>query len=367
MPASPALTSRERVHRALRREPVDRVPVYLWFHPETTRRLAARLDLPPALVGLAFGHDVVQAWVGNNAAMEGVVHERDGGTHRDAWGIRWVRAHGFNQIQHSPLAETEAGALDAYEFPRHPRHELLAPMAQIPAAAADGFRGCDVSPCVFEMYARLRGLERALLDLAEHPAAAERFLGRCATAAADLADAACARFRLDWLWTGDDVASQRGMLMSPGQWRTLIKPHLARVTAVARRHGLWCAYHCCGAMRPIIPDLIEIGVQVLNPVQPSCPGMDPLELKREYGQTLAFMGGLDTERLLPRGSEREVRAGVRRLLDGMAGGGFILAAAHTVPPETPDANLFALYAEAGIPRQAILDRAADLRRRARGA
>ena len=80
---------------------------------------------------------------------------------------------------------------------------------------------------------------------------------------------------MDWLWAGDDVASQRSLLMSPQTWRTMIKPHLARVFAVGKAHGLWVAFHCCGALRPIIADLVEMGLDVLNPIQCNCPGMDP--------------------------------------------------------------------------------------------
>ncbi|MCX7037908.1 MAG: hypothetical protein NT005_02055, partial [Spirochaetes bacterium] len=116
---------------------------------------------------------------------------------------------------------------------------------------------------------------------------------------------------------------------------------------------------------PIIPDLIECGLDVLNPVQAGCPGMDPLELKREFGDSLAFMGGVDTQELLPFASPAEVRSATERLIDGMSagGGGYILAASHTIPPETPDENIFALYEAAGIGRQEIMDRAADLRAR----
>jgi uroporphyrinogen decarboxylase len=172
---------------------------------------------------------------------------------------------------------------------------------------------------------------------------------------------------LDWLWTGDDVASQRSLVMSPRSWRQLIKPHLARVFAVGKAHGLWVAYHCCGTLRPIIGDLVEMGLDVLNPVQCNCPGMDPLELKREFGSKLSFMGGVDTQDLLPHGSADDVRRATRRLIDGMTGdgGGFILAASHTIPPETPLENIFAMYAEAGLSREAIFDRAAAARAGAR--
>jgi uroporphyrinogen decarboxylase len=140
---------------------------------------------------------------------------------------------------------------------------------------------------------------------------------------------------------------------------------LARVFAVGKSHGLPVAYHCCGALRPIIGDLIEIGMDILNPVQANCPGMEALGLKREFGGRLAFMGGVDTQQLLPNASPAEVRRETARLLDGMTadGGGYILAASHTISPETPVENIFAMYEAAGIGREEIYDRAAAIRKR----
>jgi uroporphyrinogen decarboxylase len=366
-----AMNSRERVHAALRRQPTDRVPIYMWFHPDTARRLGELLEIPASDVADVMGDDIHQIWVNNNYAMEGIVHAHDGERHQDDWGIIWERRFGFNQIVHFPLQGAPPEQVLAYRFPEERLEQLLAPMQALAEANARPdadnryFLGCDVSPCVFEMYWRLRGMEDALLDMAAAPDLTRTMFQRCADFAIRLAEAACARFDLDWLWTGDDVASQQALIFSPATWRALIKPELARVFAVGKRYGLPIAYHCCGALRPIIPDLIEIGMDVLNPVQSACPGMDPLSLKREFGRQIAFMGGVDTQSLLPRGSEIEVRRATARLIEGMTadGGGYILAASHSIPPETPVANIFALYAEAGVTREEIFDRAAALRAR----
>jgi uroporphyrinogen decarboxylase len=216
------------------------------------------------------------------------------------------------------------------------------------------------------MYWRLRGLEQALVDVASRPAFAAKMLERCAAFARRLAEEACRRFPLDWLWTGDDVAGQQGLILSPASWRELVEPALAEIFAVGKRAGLPVAYHCCGALAPIIPDLVEMGLDVLNPIQAGCPGMEPRELKSQFGSRLSFMGGLDTQRLLPFGDEAAVRRHAAELLEIFDEGGYILAASHTIPPETPEANLFALYQEAGISREEIFDRSADLRRRAVG-
>lgn len=359
------MRSKERLQRALQRQPVDRVPIYMWFHPLTSERLAQILEIPPAFLGEAMGNDVQQTWVNNNYAMEGIVHQADGEWHMDDWGIKWVKQYHFNQIESYPLKQASPEEMLAYRFPYEKIEHLLRLMSPVAAASPDYFIGCDVSPCAYEMYWRLRGMEAALIDMIEKPALADVMLARCADFAIALAEQACERYPLDWLWTGDDVASQKSMIMSPASWRKLIKPHLARVFAIGQQHNLPVAYHCCGALKPIIPDLIEIGMDVLNPVQSNCPGMDALELKKEFGSQISFMGGLDTQDMLPNRSATEVSRETARLLEGMTadGGGYILAASHTIPPETPLDNIFAMYAVAGVSRQEIFDHAADIRTR----
>ncbi|MCG2659007.1 MAG: methyltransferase [Kiritimatiellae bacterium] len=359
------MNSRQRVYAALRRQPTDRPPIFMWFHPDTAARLARELEIPAGSVAEVMGNDIRQAWVGNNQAMEGVTHEHDGETHSDAWGVEWVKEGPFNQIKRSPLEHAGEREILRYQFPAARIPSLLGPMEPLRRFAETSFIGCDVSPCLFEMICRLRGMENAILDLADPSDAGRALLTRAGAFAEALAAAACNRFHPDWLWTGDDVGSQQSLIMSPVCWRELIRGPLARIFQVGKVRGLFVAYHSCGAIRPIIPDLIEIGLDVLNPIQCNCPGMDPRELKREFGKRLAFMGGVDTQELLPRGSAEDVRRATEHLLEGMTadGGGYILAASHTIPPETPLANIFALYAAAGIGEAAIRDHAADLRRR----
>ncbi len=357
------MTHRERVLNALARKPVDRVPVFMWFQPVTARRFAALLDIPPGRLADALGDDVRQTWVNNNYAMEGIVHEHDGDSHTDDWGITWVKEGAFNQATVFPLAHAARDEVLAYEFPWDRLDALVNLMQPVVDARRDYFIGVDVSPCAFEMYNRLRGMEAALLDLAADPDLARTLLERCGDFAVALAQASCARFDVDWLWTGDDVAGQQSMLMSPALWRELVRPPLRRVADVGRAHGLPVAYHCCGALRLIIGDLIDMGITVLNPIQFGCPGMEAKSLKAEFGAHLTFMGGVDTQDLLPHGTPDAVYRATTELIETMTsdGGGFILAASHTVPPETPDANIFAMYAAAGIPKEEIFDRAAAIR------
>lgn len=358
------MTSRERVHAALDRRPTDRVPIWFWFHPGTRESLASALGIPPEAVADALGDDIRQTWVGNNHAMEGIVHDRDGEGHTDQWGIRWVRQGGFNQVEKSPLADAGEEEIRAYGFPYGETDVLLSAMNAVAAPGGERFIGCDISPCLLELMFRVRGVEGALLDIAASPDTSLAFLKKAAEFSIHLAGEACGRFTLDWLWTGDDVGGQRAMIVSPRVWREVIGPQLARIIAAGKSRGVRVAYHSCGAIRPIIPDLIAMGLDVLNPIQCNCPGMDAAELKREFGRELAFMGGIDTQHLIPEGTPGEVFRATKGLIDIMAdGGGYILAASHAVPPETPLDNIFAMYAAAGVSLQEIQDNAADIRTR----
>ncbi len=357
------MKSADRVRAAIDRTPADRIPIFMWFQPESANKLASYLDVPVEYLEEALGDDIRQTWVNNNQAMEGVVHEHDGQRHDDQWGIRWVRSYGFNQIERFPLKGAAEENVLSYRFPEEHVEELMVPMAETAGLSGEYFLGCDVSPCAFEMYWRLRGLDDALADIAMNERLAERMLGKCVDFSIKLSQIAIERFDLDWLWTGDDVAYQQGMMISPDHWRRLIKPHLARVFGVGIDAGLPVAYHCCGGLRPIIPDLVEIGLDVLNPVQTGCPGMELSELKREFGKDITFMGGVDTQELVPYAGADEVRRETGRIIELMSGdgGGYILAASHTVPPETPIENIFALYDAAGVTREEITDRASDIR------
>ncbi|UCG59791.1 MAG: hypothetical protein JSU70_09775, partial [Phycisphaerales bacterium] len=359
-----AMTSRERVYLALQRKPTDRVPIFMWYHPQTARRLGQLLEIPAEYVPIAMGDDIRQTWVSNNYAMEAIVHERDGQSHVDDWGIEWTRTDGFNQISKYPLAEAGDEQILRYEFPFGRIDSLVEMMNAVMRFKDDYFVGCDVSPCVFEMYWRLRGMETTLMEMLLKPDLTRAMLKRSTEFSIELSETACRRFDLDWLWLGDDVGGQDSMLLSPDIWRRVVKPLLKQNADVGKRHDVYVAFHSCGAIRPIIADLIEIGVDVLNPIQCNCPGMHPLELKREFGKGLVFMGGVDTQGVLPNGTADQVRKATAELLEGMTtdGGGYILAASHTVPPETPDENVFAMYYEAGISKEEIFDSAAQIRK-----
>ncbi len=191
----------------------------------------------------------------------------------------------------------------------------------------------------------LRGMEAILTDLVLEPAFVEALLRGLTDHVLWTIEILCARFRFDGVALSDDYGTQRGMLMSPAHWRRFIRPRLAEIYALARRQGRSVFHHSCGDIRLIIGDLIDIGLDVLHPIQPEA--MDPLWLKREFGAHLALWGGLRTQDLLPRGTPQQVRDEVRRLKDVMGrGGGYVLEPGITLQADVPLENLVALAEEA---------------------
>ncbi len=154
--------------------------------------------------------------------------------------------------------------------------------------------------------------------------------------------------KIDIFFFGDDMGTQISLLISLDHWRTFCKPHIKRFLELARQWNLKTMFHSCGAIREIIPDLVELGLDALNPIQVSARGMDLKELKSEFGDRLTFHGGIDHQHILARGTEDDVRNEVRRVIDIMApGGGYCLAPSHDLMlDEFPVENVIAMYDEA---------------------
>jgi uroporphyrinogen decarboxylase len=141
----------------------------------------------------------------------------------------------------------------------------------------------------------------------------------------------------------DDVATQQGLIISPAMWRRHIKPRIARFCGLFQSYGTKVRYHCCGSCYEVIPDLIEIGVDVLNPIQPRAAKMDPFKLKSEFGNDICLHGGVDIQQLLPYDSAGRVYEHVCRLIEVVGrDGGYMLGAGHRIQVDTPAENILAM-------------------------
>lgn len=195
---------------------------------------------------------------------------------------------------------------------------------------------------IFEQTWRIRGFENALIDSIAEPGFYEELVGRLTDLYVELVKA-CADVPADAIFFGDDWGDQRGPILGAARWRRFIKPAWKRIYAEVHRQGKTVIAHSCGSVRELMPDIVEIGLDVLESCQPEAAGMDPRELKAGWGGKLVFYGCLGSQRLIPFGTPDAIRAEVGRLCRDMGrGGGFILAPAKPLQPETPVANAVAL-------------------------
>jgi uroporphyrinogen decarboxylase len=191
----------------------------------------------------------------------------------------------------------------------------------------------------------LRGLDNLMVDLMIEPEMANALLDRFTDFYLGYFDRmlTAAKGRIDILRQADDLGTQRGLLFSPELFRTFIKPRIARFADLAHSHGAKFMFHSCGAIMPLIEDLIEAGVDILDPLQALADGMDPATLKSRFGDRICLHGGIDTQYLLPKGSPDEVRSAVRRLAGIFgAGGGYIMAPCHVLQLDVPTENVLAM-------------------------
>ena len=240
-----------------------------------------------------------------------------------------------------PLADDRL--LDAYSPPDPDRAELYVDAERTLRDFGNEYWIVGVTPTtIFECAWALRGYEQLMIDMATDPGRANCVLDfpfRYHMAVTQR----LTRMGVDMIWLGDDVGGQTSMLMSPKMWRSYLKPRMAELIASLRAINpqIKIAYHTDGVVYPIIPDLIEIGVDVLNPIQPLA--MDPAKLKDDYGDTLCFWGSLDIQRTIPYGTPAEVRDEVLLRLRTLGrGGGLLIGPTHNLQLDTPLENFWAM-------------------------
>ena len=252
-----------------------------------------------------------------------------------------------------PLAGATLGELEAWQPPRITAEELefLHRTARRLHADTDKALFGWFNGSIFEQSQFLCGWDEFLVRLAVDPPFADRLLEK-------LAEVAVADLRLylqavgpylEVVGFGDDFGMQGGLQLSPAMFRERVKPHLARIYTAAHAGSQAKVFlHSCGSVVELIEDFIQIGVDILNPVQTSAAGMEPQRLKREFGERIVFWGGgADVQRVLPLGTPAEVRRDVRRRLEILApGGGFVFAPIHNLQADVPPENVAAMYEEA---------------------
>ena len=210
----------------------------------------------------------------------------------------------------------------------------------------DFFLVGDLELTLFEMAWHMTGMEKFMVDMS----GSEDYIGVLLDRVLEYSVGVgreLVELGVDGVWTGDDFGAQGGMLISPRMWRKFFKPRMAELWQELKRANpsIMIMYHSDGAVAPILDDLIEIGMEVFNPVQPNVPGHDPEELKSRFGDRLSFWGAIDQQQLLPFGSPEEIETEVRSKIEILGrGGGYMCSPAHIIQADTSMANVEAMIA-----------------------
>jgi len=335
----------------------DRVPVDYWAHRPVTERVRQAVgatDYETMLAALGVDLRDVRdkgTYVGPER------HVLPDGRDCDAWGVPLNPGGTYAaSVTGTPLVgATSVAEIEAHRpFPDPDWWDYSALRDACLAAGEHAVMGGAWSPFFCQsMY--LMGMQELLVAMAVHPAAAEALLTRVT----DFYMESCRRQfeaasgRMQIFFMGDDYGGQTGPLISLEMFKRFIKPHLARLFAQAKGYGLKVMLHSCGSVHDFLPDLIDIGLDALDPVQVRAKDMEPERLAREFGRDMCFHGSIDTQHTLPFGTPEDVKAEVRSRLELFPDGGFICAPSQEFVEDVPTRNILALYEAAGpyVPRE----------------
>ncbi|HKL43273.1 MAG TPA: uroporphyrinogen decarboxylase family protein [Clostridia bacterium] len=351
------MNHRDRVLMALDHKEPDRCPMQISFTPEFAERVKNEIDIKNNKEyhnPHGGGNDyLLERYIGEDMLLTSVgwanSYYQKEDSYTDEWGIKWKSINyntkygegRYTEIVGHPLADSKN--VDIYNSPDPHRTSLY----EEPKRVIDLYKnqyyivGVTVTT-IFECAWALRGLERLLMDFIEKPDLADDILkipfNYHLTAAKKLVN-----LGVDMIWIGDDMGAQNSMLISPELWRKFFKPKMARFISELKNINpkLKVAYHSDGIIYPIIPDLIEIGLDVLNPVQPQA--MDPVKLKDMYGDKLCFWGTIDEQYTLPFGTPGDVKSEVIERIETVGkDGGLIIGPTHHVQLDTPLENFWTM-------------------------
>jgi uroporphyrinogen decarboxylase len=337
------MNSKERIRTAIAHKQPDRVPVFCSFTPRLAKRLRKDLNILDGELGLALGNDMIQVGIGiersNNYSEEP--------NYVCPWGISWRRVQNqfgvYTEIVGNPLAGDEDN-LNKWNIPNPMEDKQYDVMKRmIDDYGKDYWIAGSCRCSIFESAWKLRGMDQFMMDLILNEDYSNALLDKVAEYPRRTLKEFI-RLGADMVWMGDDIATQRGLMLSPELWRKYFKPRYAKLFREFKEMNpdIKIAYHSCGNCHDLIADFIEIGLDVLHPIQPQA--IDPVATKQEFGDRLTLLGALDIQLLMPIGSPEDVQEETLRLIKGCGqNGGFILGGAHHFQEDTSTQNILALY------------------------
>jgi len=347
---------RERVLRAFRRLEglPDRVPIQFDLCTQLLAHFAQKLDLPLHYTRNLFedvtyrisGNEIRTA-LGSDVVLTGAseisesVQKLDDGTWYNEYGMRMRQGEIYVEIVTFPLAEVQtAFDIKAYAFPDPLIAQRYADAAKIVNQFKDSYLViADIEVTIFSLAQELVGMEKLLIDMASGAEYVQPLFRACADFQTQVG-LKLIECGVDALWVGDDFGSQNGLLISPQMFRQSLKPHYARMNQAFKsvNPDILLLLHSDGAVSPVLEDVVELGYEVFNPLQPGVPGHSPEDLKNGFGDRLCFWGGIDQQQLLPHGFDAELEATIRKYIEILgAGGGYMISPAHIIQADvTPE-------------------------------
>jgi uroporphyrinogen decarboxylase len=343
-------TPRNRWLALLDGKPADRIPTDYQATDEVTARLLRDLDCVDEEALYRRLHIDARRFVEPRWNRP-----EDCDPEADMWGIRYRRVDYGTGAYEEPVFHPLAGAESVEQVRAHrwpdPDEFDYGPVTEA-VEADDGYRAIHAGHYEpFLLYGYLRGLERALEDLALRPPLADAILGRITDfyyehhrRIFEAGRAAERGGRIDLTWVAEDLGTQTGPLMSLAMYRRFLLPGQIKMAELARSYGVHVMYHTDGAARTFLPDLIDrVGIEVLNPIQWRCPGMARERLVVDFGDRVIFHGSIDNQQTLAFGSVDDVADEVRQSVMIYAPARWICAPCHNIQPVTPTENILAMY------------------------
>jgi uroporphyrinogen decarboxylase len=271
----------------------------------------------------------------------------DNGIIQNEWGMRFKNIGLYSEFIEYPLSWAESAAdIENYPFPlTHAKGRFRAAKAAIHKYDTRYGIIADLETSIFETAWYLVGLEKLLTDIITRASYVDPLFDKIMNINIEIGEILI-QLGADMIWAGDDFGGQNGMIIAPETWRQVFKPRIKYMFESFRKikPDIKIAWHSCGSILPIIPDFIDIGLDILNPIQPLARDMDYRMLKEEFGQDLIFFGGIDVQQLLPFGSPKQIKEAVKERIKILgANGGYIVGPAHNIQNDTPIENVLAFF------------------------
>lgn len=354
------MTSKERLQGAINFQETDRPPVYCSVVPQLAEKLCSYMDMPfsPSLdspmsglriswadLMIRLGSDCI--CIASCAPDVAPTVQREDGLIVNEWGIG-MRNHGlYDDFELHPLAHAQTVEdIEAYVFPdvNAAGRFRYAEEAVAKYGQKYGIIG-DLECSIFETAWYLVGFEKLLMDMSIGEPYVNVLFDKIVAFHTEVGKRLVS-LGADMIWCGDDLGTQNGLLISPDMFDRYFAPRIEKMFAAFKEVNpqVKVAWHSCGSIISLVPRFIELGLNILNPIQPLAKSMNPQWLKETYGDKLVFFGGICVQELLPKGSPKKIEEEVQKIMTVLSkGGGYILAPAHNIQADTSVENVLALF------------------------